>query len=267
MMKPITLITNLPFDGFYESDYSAAIDSEETQFAEYLATECDREGGELSHPEPLRLSADDLAGILFDVTTYHTAYQKIAESYVEAFESVVSDRIGFPLGLKFESMTSPKFYNFETDRVFAHVPLKTVRKLFALSKEKNHATLAKVIAERFTSCSGFSSFYSNDLADWLEKPLRDWDHNEIGTLVIAALRQAAPGETQDAFERALYEATFSSDAAHAAWSSAVDWTAFEEKRNEARAEKRAGLRETDPEAFALLLQRESRDDRTPDLFA
>jgi hypothetical protein len=262
MTKPIQMLTNLPFAGFYESLYSGAIDREEESFAEYEAEESDREDGEQSFPEPLRLTSDELAEILLDVTDYPAAYRQIAEWYVEGFDAFASERLDFPLGLKFESMSSPTYYNFETDRVFAHIPLKSVRKLFAASKADGHKKLAAVIAERFTSCSGFYSHYSNDLARWLEKPLREWDHNEVGTLLIAVT-----GFDHSEDEDELYERTLGDESAYRAWSEAVDWPKFEAKRREAREEKVGRLREDDPTAFAALEARAVRCDRTRDLFA
>jgi len=106
-----------------------------------------------------------------------------------------------------------------------------------------------VIAERFTSCSGFISFYSRHLADWLEKPIVDWDHNELGTLLIAAMRAAGSDvESDDEMRRELYDMTFGDEGAYQAWESAVDWPKYESKILEARAEKLAAWIEDDKES-------------------
>ena len=48
--------------------------------------------------------------------------------------------------------------------------------------------LRQAIKERFTSRSGFISSYPNHLEDW--PPLEQWDHNELGTLLVALLDDA-----------------------------------------------------------------------------
>ncbi len=263
-----TVIVNLPFDGFYHSTYSDAVDYEETRYIEDRCNESDHEEDESNYPEELRLNETELGNVLFDVTDYSAAYLQIARDYVAAFDHVAGDAFG--LGVKntrqrynyetrefesesyirpsarmtFESMDSPREYNFATDRVYATVPLAVMRLLFKRSAAEKHATLATVIAERFTSCDGFISHYSRHLSDWLEKPLADWDHNELGTLLIAAMRIAG----YDDIRRELYDQTFGDEGAHQAWESAVDWSKYESKILEARAEKLAAWIEEDKES-------------------
>ena len=82
-------------------------------------------------------------------------------------------------------MTSPKYYNFETDRVFAYMPETTFKHILANYKTE---TLKKRIEDKFTSYDGFWSHYSNDLDTWLEdEPIEDWDHNQLATLFEAFL--------------------------------------------------------------------------------
>lgn len=262
------VIVNLPFDGFYHSAYSEAVDYEETRHIEDRCNESDHDDDEYHWPEALRLDQGALASLLFDVTDYSAAYFQIARDYVAAFDHVAGEAFG--LGVKdtrnrynyktnefeaesyirpsarmtFESMDSPREYNFTTDRVYATVPLAVMRLLFKRSAAENHATFKAVIAERFTSCDGFISFYSRHLADWLEKPLVDWDHNEFGTLLIAAMRMAG----YDDIRRELYEMTLGDEGAYQAWENAVDWPKYEAKLLEARAEKLAAWIEEDKES-------------------
>ncbi len=273
MTKPIMLTVNLPFEGFYNSWYSDAVDREEEQFAEYHADESGNSDKDYESywPKPLRLDSGEYGSILFGVTECSVAYLKIAKNYVSAFDYIAGD--AFDLAIKaqrtrynhetrqmepeeyrrpsiratFESMDSPREYNFATDRVYADIPLAVMRELFRRSKAEKHATLSTVIKERFTSYDGFSSGYSNYLADWLSKPLADWDHNELGTLLIAALRLAGVDDEQ--FRSDAYDAVCGGDGVTSAWESAVDWPAFEAKRLETRAEKLAAWIEEDRNAF------------------
>lgn len=272
---------NVPFDGFYESLYSAAIDQEESQHIEYMCGES--EDGEKVWPKALRISEQDMFEMFMRHTSYDIAYRHLAAEYAasvdymlgEAFDMTAKAKrhgwnatTGKPerqtynrpsVRAKFEAMTSPREYNFQTDRIFMDFPASFVRKMFAISKAEKHETLSKVIEGRFTSRSGFSSFYSNDLEDWICKPVSDWDHNELGTLLIAAC--LIKGFDFDESRWPLYEMTVDGETAYTAWSNAVDWPAVEKAMLEARAEKLLEYREENP-AKALAWET-----RKPDLFA
>lgn len=298
MSKVQTAIVNLPFSGFYDSLYSGAIDHEAESFAEYRCDEYEKDNSDNEGywPESLRLDESDYANILISVTNYRTCYDAIARDYVSAFDYVAGEILGFTVKAKrktynvatagyieeeyrldsiratFESMDSPREYNFTTDRVYANIPLAVMRALFKRSKAEKHATLSKVIAERFTSCDGFISGYPRHLADWLENPLQDWDHNEMATLLIAALRMAGFDCDESENRYRLYEATVGDEGAYQAWEKGVDWTRFEAMRAEKRAELLAAWIEEDTETamlwranhladFSALVQAE------PDLFS
>lgn len=287
MTKPILLTVNLPFfPGFYDSWLSGEIDNEESRWCEDVATESDHETDEMRQPEALRLDSGELAELLLRHTEYSKAYEKVAQWYVEAFDGIMGEALGFTvkatrqrynfetstmepeeyrrpsIRATFESMDSPREYNFTTDRVYANIPLAMMKVFFNMSKRENHATLAAVIGERHTSRDGFISYYANDVAEWLAKPLTDWDHNELGSLLVAAMRMAGVDLESDWEE--LYYAVYGDDSAYQAWESAVDWPAFEAARLEKRAEKLAEWCESDldsasawrdkrPAEFAALL--------------
>ncbi len=58
-----------------------------------------------------------------------------------------------------------------------------------ISSALNSETLVKLIRERFTSRDGFCSFYSNDIDEWKEKEVTEWDEIELGTLLDAWLME------------------------------------------------------------------------------
>lgn len=249
-------LTCIPFEGFYNSSYSEWIDSEESQWAEYEATERQAEQGV---PPDLRLSAGELCELRWNkCADYKGIHNAIAKSYVDGFNRVFSEEIGFPLGLGFESMTSPRFYNFETDRIFCYIGNDVVQKLFDLSAADNHEHLAEQLKDNCTSYDGFRSFYSNDLAVWLDKPLEDWDHNELKLLLQACyiLSGGDKGYRESVYE---YVTSDTSDI-----DSGVDWEKLDGLIEEARQEKENELRADDPNYDAHPLP--YRCTRTPDLF-
>lgn len=273
MTKPIMLIANLPFfPGFYESRLSAMVDCAEESHVYNIIEDGSNEGDEPQFHEALRLDENEISSILFDVTDYKKAYLQIAEDYASAFDTAAGEAFGLSVKAKrkvydcqsgkrvnetymrpsirstFESMDSPREYNFATDRLYINFPLAMARMIFNKSKAEKHETLQTVICERHTSRDGFKSFYGNDLEDWIEKPLSDWDHNELGTLIITGLKMAGLDTDDYDFEDTIYSA-MGDDWGDSAWESAVDWNKYESAKQEKRAEKLAEWIRSDCESF------------------
>ena len=253
------LITRVPFSGFYGTIWESEIDQEMERFCEYEADEREAENG---IPQELRLSESEFSDILFRCFNSSIAHEKIAEWYVSAYSETVKAETGIDLHLRYESMSSPKYYNFETDRLFAYIPEKTVKALFALSKKEKHERLKARVKECFTSRSGFISHYSNDILDdeW-SCPVTDWDHNQICTLI-----EAIAGIDESDNWEALYYRTFGDEGGYQAFESAVDWKAFDETVSELRDEKAEELR-AEMEANGIEWIPPYRCPETLDLFA
>jgi len=150
--------TTIPFSGFYDSIHSSEIESR-------LELECSDDSGEIN-PELLEQVHN-----LVDWKKIHTEYARL---YVESLEALLE------LELEFSEVVSPREYNFETDRVFCSIPAQSVsRMLLAVDL----SGLDKLIAEKFTSYSGFISRYPNSLSAWMTTPISRWDHNQVGTLL------------------------------------------------------------------------------------
>ena len=80
-------------------------------------------------------------------------------------------------------MTSPREYNFTTDRIFANVSLDDIKKLFAARLSQwGIESLQESIDNEFKSRSGFSSFYDDFCTEWQDKPIENWDCNELSIL-------------------------------------------------------------------------------------
>jgi len=142
------------FTGFYESIHSSAFDSEIEQIIE--ENNC---------------SYDDLE--------YNCDFINYSKEYVNAVNSITK------LNLEFESLDSPKYYNYTTDRIFVYINeadfttiLQAYNSNYALKLQ-----LAKKVKSKFTSRDGFSSFYSNSIREWLQTSISEWDHNQLGLLL------------------------------------------------------------------------------------
>ena len=164
------LESTIPFCGFYNSFISSDIEHQIGQQIEW-----DIDTFDLNESEQLILVDNYLT-----VNTLYF-YNQIAEDYTNFYIDELNERLeGFTLKAKFNLLTSPREYNFETDRIFIDI-------------EKNHAIdfikyiiknykkeLENKIKERFTSRSGFWSHYKNGLDLWTQD-YSEWDHNQIGT--------------------------------------------------------------------------------------
>lgn len=172
MTKPILKNVKIPFSGFYESTHDEEIDRAINSYF-------DRKGdGDEGHtPENFYRSFDHHGDIRRE---YVALYVKHFAAYFEAETDV-------KLPCVFEALTSPREYNFETDRIFCDVPLAALENIY-LYCDKD--VLRAHIEDRCTSRSGFHSFYANTLDAWQRKPFADWDHNELGILIQAALLTA-----------------------------------------------------------------------------
>lgn len=255
-------IIQLPFSGFYESLWSGEIDSQGENYVEhYVGTVQGEEG----IPPELRLDAAEVSEILFDVTDYGQCYRQLAEYYADAFNTIMSEHVGFPLGMTYESMDSPREYNFHTDRIYANVPQATVAKLFELSAADDHERLRAVLKERHTSRPGFHSWYSNDLDDWLTKPLDQWDHNELCSLILSFVPERFDGG-DDLEMKCYYAVCDYDDGGYQAWERGVDWNKLDTKLAEYREEKLEMLREEAAGRGDPMPDPVYRCPETPDLF-
>lgn len=216
------LLINIPFMGFYNSWYNQEIDSIQEQESNYL------EENQMDNPDG-RLTESDFQDLFWRHTDYSIAHKEIAQKYVSFFNEYVKDECNIELGLEFESMTSPREYNFQTDRIFAYIAIEPAQELL---DNVYKLKLSEVIKERFTSRDGFISHYSNDIEDWLEKSIGEWDHNELCTLLIASL------DLPEDWEFEVYQEMVDKGVFYTALQNAVDWSAFEQAIEELRQEKR-----------------------------
>ena len=156
--------TTIPFSGFYESHHSEAIDYS------------------------FEIGITDDKGDLFSQELYYLAFRsvdwgKVHRIYAEDYCKWFSEHYG--IKVSFVDLSSPREYNFSTDRIFAEIDLKEAERLFS---EIDQTKLDELIKERFTSRSGFHSFYPNTLSKW-GADISKWDHNQIGTLIEAHVIQ------------------------------------------------------------------------------
>ena len=222
------MLTTLPFSGFYGSKWSDELDNVENNFIENEAENDDS------------LDESEISSIVDKCRCYGTQIEYVAQEYVGYFNEKFKEEFGIDLGLRFESMKSPREYNFSTDILYADIDEDVVRRLL---DDLEESKLADMIRERFTSRSGFISFYSNRIETWKEKPLEEWDYNEVGTLLEAYVAQV------EDFEWDVYSAMCERNVFDTAFDKGMDWDKYREMCDDRRKEleEEAARADADPD--------------------
>lgn len=229
------MLIELPFSGFYYSKWSDMIDHCENMELESFEEREESEG--VPAKSRLEPGKDDVWEAYYYNTDYSAAYYEIAQGFVDAFNTEFDNKTNFNLGLEFESMTSPREYNFQTDRIFAYIPRASVAWLAKQIRTTDNNVFADKIRERHSSRDGFISSYSNDLATWQAKPLSEYDHNELKTLLLAVMDiHKIDG---DNLERDILSNW--PDNGYHEWSNAVDWPKVESALAAMREEKHTAV--------------------------
>ena len=175
-------ISTIPFSGFYNSIHDSEIDSYIEQEQEYAEDQ----------NEKLYFDPDSL--------NYSGIYTGYAKAYTSEFIKLINYETGITLDAKFESLESPREYNFTTDRIFIEFDnLKPICDLFAWINSNHAGALNKYISEHFSSYDGFISYYPNNLEAW-PTDLNEWDYNQIGALFGALFEIFDESDEKQIFE-------------------------------------------------------------------
>ena len=164
-------LSTIPFDGFYESIHSMRLEDEiDSIFS-------DASGCEVNH---------GLVSLAYDYIDFGAIREAYSREYVKQF--------ALATGIKctFESLRSPREYNFMTDVIHVSIDDDEVLRLYnAIDVD----AMVSHCVESFTSRDGFSSFYNAGWTTWGD--VMTWDHNQIGALVEVYSMQVTDGYEVD----------------------------------------------------------------------
>ena len=133
-------VIEIPFMGFYDSIWSYIWEDEFDQEDEFESE------------------------FNSDMVDWKLYYTKLAIEIVDWI------RHKSELLLSFEKLTSPREYNFESDRIFAYI---SETQLELIYREIDKAKLASIFKDALTERSGFIPYYSVD--SW-QAPVLEWDY-------------------------------------------------------------------------------------------
>lgn len=149
------------FDGFYNTVFQYDRESEDIeQYNEQHGT---------------NLEFDDFD---FDYRDYE---RRVATAFVNRLETELKQFLP-SIRIEFEQVRSPKYYNFTNDSIDIEVKLN-LRQLIKLIADRKEAA-AQYFKDVYTSRSGFMSFHSNDINDWLNvKYIKENTAHRVGALL------------------------------------------------------------------------------------
>jgi len=170
------LETTIPFDGFYESFISADI---ENQIGQQIELDCDI--------YDLNVNEEKILWDNYLSVNRSYFYNQISKDYTKFYIDSLNAKLnyaypdhGFTLNAKFSFLTSPREYNFETDRIFIEIEENHCIDFIKYIIKHYKKELEEKIKQRFTSRSGYWSYYKNTLDSWTQD-YSEWDCNMIGT--------------------------------------------------------------------------------------
>lgn len=159
------------FPGFYESEF------------EYNGEEQDIES--YNEENKTDLKWDDFN---FNYKDYH---QRVSRAFANKMESELNSII--PVKMEFQELYSPKEYNFYTDSIWCKVRVSIAGLIKLINNNRTEA--AAIFKSKYTSCSGFISFHSSQIKDWIDRKyiLQDPRHR-VGALLecLAEIEGIAP---------------------------------------------------------------------------
>lgn len=120
----------------------------------------------------------------FDTTEY---YEKLSEGITSAVSELINNT--FEIGVKYENLSSPQYYNFTNDSI--NVEYTLTKEVYASVMQylrDNKEGFSEYIKNRYTSRDGFMSWYSNDYDYWMDVYLNlDEEHTSSDHCFSAAL--------------------------------------------------------------------------------
>ncbi len=160
------------FTGFYESIFD-----ESDSYIE-SATQSESEYHE-HYPEMVEAGVpfEFFQYNLWDCLNYKKGNQGVAEYLCDGITELES--CGIIQSVQFQAVKSPRFYNFETDSIDCVITYDNDKLMKYLRDNKE--ALQKYIEDKYTSRSGFSSFYPNTLDYWMNE--ENHNEHEVGSLL------------------------------------------------------------------------------------
>ena len=160
------------FNGFYNTLFEDLIDNSVDNAIEYH-----------NEQNNTNLVYDDFN---FDFASIQNEICKDAVSKVED----KLNEIGINCTINFETLVSPREYNFYNDSINIEINFKKFSQVIEIL-EQNFDLFTQYIKDNYTSCSGFISSHSNHSSEWIEDLKNDAENetHKVGAALDFILQE------------------------------------------------------------------------------
>ena len=165
--------TFLPvFNGFYNTLFENILDNAVDNQIEYY-----------NEQNGTNLSYDNFD---FDFTTIQN---KICIDAVSKIEEKLNE-IGINCTINFETLVSPREYNFSNDSINIEINFKKFSRVIEIL-EQNYDSFSQYIKDNYTSRDGFISSHSSYASDWMEDLKNDAENetHKVGAVMDFILQE------------------------------------------------------------------------------
>lgn len=161
---PKTITVQIPFSGFYESIHSVRIDQAIESHYNY-----DYDTG-----MDIEIPVETYDAIFMANVDHKAIDTEYCQEYVDAFNNELD------MNFKFLELTSPKEYNFSTDKIYTTVNRNEFNTKIR-SVVESLPEWTQSVKDNYTSYDGFHSFYSNNINDdiWTRPVLDECQYNTM----------------------------------------------------------------------------------------
>lgn len=128
-----------------------------------------------------------------------TLQNEICKDAVSKIEEKLNE-IGINCTINFETLVSPREYNFSNDSINIEINFKKFSQVIEIL-EQNFDSFTQYIKDNYTSCSGFISNHSSYASDWMED-LREDTENEahkVGAVLDFILQEIEEYKDEDLY--------------------------------------------------------------------
>lgn len=136
-------LVKIPFSGFYNSIHDNVIDS-----ALEYESECYADSDK----------ANDIILDVLNVNHYDKIREALSKVFVEGVNELFRYEYDINLDLEFNSLKSPRFYNYSTDEIYCYVDNDKINELVALLDNEND--FIEALKYKYQSRDGFIVFDS-----------------------------------------------------------------------------------------------------------
>lgn len=192
----IKTIGSYCFVGFYESIFSNS--------DEFIDDECEV-------ADELSLDTDYEVEVEYEYVDFKQYQLDVCNKFMECYIEKVIDELPYDIvdddEFQFEMVegsvwvSSPRYYNFETDKCYCEIDTNTKTLDMIKDHTLNLEGAEQYIINHFTSRDGFISFISNDIGYWKSLPIEEYEDNMLISLLDMMLNLS----DEDAFNDINYD--------------------------------------------------------------